>query len=399
MTSILNRAMRLFCRSPWPKLEFPTTGIDFISDEYLVDEETLEGFDKTSYYPVNIGEVFADRYQVVGKLGFGISSTVWLARDLPKYATLKVYTRHWNGTDELEIYKALSNGNSKHPGYKHIRTAQHNFKIARPEGEHLCLVQKPMGDSLQDLLKRTAHHRLPTDVLRMALIQILLALDYVHTDCKLVHTDLKTDNIFLEIEDEGIFEDFVKWEMTHPVARKLGEYPVYGSCSFRRPKSVGALMLGDFGAAARGNVLQSHRIQPNQFQCPEVLFNRLWSYAADIWNLGTLIWDLYENRTLFNGKHPDGSGYHPTAHLTQIIAMLGPPPLKWLEEYPRKKHIFDPEALTLESQETNLSGDEQKEFLQFMQCMLQWRPEDRMTAKQLLGHPWLKARERWNINY
>ncbi|KAM0740049.1 hypothetical protein ACQRIT_005233 [Beauveria bassiana] len=34
------------------------------------------------YYPVQIGQVFADRYQVVGKLGFEATSTVWLAHDL-----------------------------------------------------------------------------------------------------------------------------------------------------------------------------------------------------------------------------------------------------------------------------------------------------------------------------
>ncbi len=34
------------------------------------------------YYPVQIGETFRACYQVIGKLGFGATSTVWLARDL-----------------------------------------------------------------------------------------------------------------------------------------------------------------------------------------------------------------------------------------------------------------------------------------------------------------------------
>jgi serine/threonine-protein kinase SRPK3 len=45
-------------------------------------EETLPDYLPARYYPVQIGEVFADRYQVVGKLGFGALSTVWLAHDL-----------------------------------------------------------------------------------------------------------------------------------------------------------------------------------------------------------------------------------------------------------------------------------------------------------------------------
>lgn len=47
-----------------------------------LEEERLEGFKKGLYYPVNIGETLFDQYQIVGKLGFGTSSTVWLARDM-----------------------------------------------------------------------------------------------------------------------------------------------------------------------------------------------------------------------------------------------------------------------------------------------------------------------------
>ena len=46
-----------------------------------IEEETLPDYSSARYYPVQIGEVFVDRYQVIGKLGFGITSTVWLALD------------------------------------------------------------------------------------------------------------------------------------------------------------------------------------------------------------------------------------------------------------------------------------------------------------------------------
>jgi serine/threonine-protein kinase SRPK3 len=61
---------------------FPKSGFDVIGSSYLFEEETLPGYRASSYYPVNIGEVFAGRYQAVVKLGFGSSSTVWLCRDL-----------------------------------------------------------------------------------------------------------------------------------------------------------------------------------------------------------------------------------------------------------------------------------------------------------------------------
>ena len=46
-----------------------------------VEEETLPAYDPEEFYPVHIGDVFNGKYQVLGKLGFGANSTVWLCRD------------------------------------------------------------------------------------------------------------------------------------------------------------------------------------------------------------------------------------------------------------------------------------------------------------------------------
>jgi hypothetical protein len=49
-----------------------------------------------------------------------------------------------------------------------------------------------------------------------------------------------------------------------------------------------------------------------------------------------------------------------------------------------------PPHVSLEQLETNLEGPEKKLFLEFMGKMLQWDPQNRQTAKQLLGDEWLK---------
>jgi hypothetical protein len=48
----------------------------------LVDEEISPVYDSKDFYPAQPGEVLADRYQTLLKVGWGVSSTVWLARDL-----------------------------------------------------------------------------------------------------------------------------------------------------------------------------------------------------------------------------------------------------------------------------------------------------------------------------
>lgn len=80
--SLLSRAWRpLFGRS-WKPLTFPNKGFVPIPVDKKIEEETLPDYVASRYYPVRIGETFRERYQVVGKLGFGATSTVWLARDL-----------------------------------------------------------------------------------------------------------------------------------------------------------------------------------------------------------------------------------------------------------------------------------------------------------------------------
>jgi hypothetical protein len=82
VSSLLRRAWKSIHRLTWKPLAFPKEGIASISASEKIEEETIPGYVATRYYPVRIGQIFQNRYQVVGKLGFGITSTVWLARDL-----------------------------------------------------------------------------------------------------------------------------------------------------------------------------------------------------------------------------------------------------------------------------------------------------------------------------
>jgi len=46
-------------------------------------EEEISRYCTGGYHPVRVGDIFnAGRYEVLRKLGYGVYSTVWLARDL-----------------------------------------------------------------------------------------------------------------------------------------------------------------------------------------------------------------------------------------------------------------------------------------------------------------------------
>jgi hypothetical protein len=44
-------------------------------------EETLDVYGPGGFHPVQLGDIFGGRYEVVRKIGFGRESTVWLADD------------------------------------------------------------------------------------------------------------------------------------------------------------------------------------------------------------------------------------------------------------------------------------------------------------------------------
>lgn len=61
---------------------FPKHGFNVIPSTKLIEEERLPHYHMKNYYPTTLGDIIHGHYQVVAKLGFGTTSTVWLARDL-----------------------------------------------------------------------------------------------------------------------------------------------------------------------------------------------------------------------------------------------------------------------------------------------------------------------------
>ncbi|KAH8907390.1 kinase-like protein [Coniochaeta sp. PMI_546] len=188
--------------------------------ENTADEEDSEDYCKGGYHPVTIGEKFKDgKYTVVRKLGWGHFSTVWLSRDntTGKHVALKVVrsAAHYTETaiDEIKLLNKIVQANPNHPGRKHVVSLLDSFEHKGPNGTHVCMVFEVLGENLLGLIKKWNHRGIPMALVKQITKQVLLGLDYLHRECGIIHTDLKPENVLIEIGDvEQIVKKVVKTE-------------------------------------------------------------------------------------------------------------------------------------------------------------------------------------------
>ncbi|KAM4587413.1 SRSF protein kinase 3-like isoform 1-T2 [Odontesthes bonariensis] len=162
------------------------------------------------YYPVEIGEIFVDRYQVVKKLGWGHFSTVWLCWDMvtEHFVALKVVKSAQTFTetalDEIKLLKCVRDSDPKDPKRERIVCLIDDFRISGVTGEHVCMVLEVLGHQLLRWIIKSNYTGLPLPCVKSILRQVLQGLDYLHTKCKIIHTDIKPENILLSVDDDSI---------------------------------------------------------------------------------------------------------------------------------------------------------------------------------------------------
>ncbi|KAI9669210.1 MAG: hypothetical protein M1817_004705 [Caeruleum heppii] len=220
--------------------------------------------------------------------------------------------------------------------------------------------------------------------------------------------DLKSDNFLLGFEERSVIDDYVLQQKASPPPHKeVDGHPIYQSTADFGPlrKGVGLLKISDFGAAVIQNepTLHYHDIQPEQFCAPEVLLKAGWTYSADIWNLGMVLWELLADTSLLDGVGPGNDKYSREAHFAQMIGLLGPPPQQLLRRadhgilsslYTAQGEFRYPELVpsndfTFSALTPYLQGEDKRLFIEFARKMLRWLPEERLSPKELYLDSWL----------
>ncbi|KAL8587079.1 hypothetical protein ACOMHN_026047 [Nucella lapillus] len=203
---------------------------DFDDDE---DEEILGSDDdeqedprdycKGGYHPVKNGDLFNGRYHVVRKLGWGHFSTVWLCWDLSckRFVALKVVksAQHYTETalDEIKLLKCVRDSDETDPAREKSVQLLDDFKISGVNGTlvDVCMVFEVLGYNLLKLIIRSNYQGIPVQNVRLIVRQVLQGLNYLHVKCKIIHTDIKPENILICVDDNYIRKlaaDAFEWQ-------------------------------------------------------------------------------------------------------------------------------------------------------------------------------------------
>ena len=149
-----------------------------------------------------------ERYEAVRKLGAGAFGVASLVRRRADGALVVAKRMRLCGMSEKEREAALSEART-------LSKIQHNYVTRYHESlfdkDFLYIIMEfaPNGDLGARLRKQRAPGGTPSaqsvpfadDLVMRWVLQLLVALEYIHEECKILHRDLKPQNVFLGSDD------------------------------------------------------------------------------------------------------------------------------------------------------------------------------------------------------
>ncbi|KAM3074872.1 hypothetical protein ACMFMG_008286 [Clarireedia jacksonii] len=356
----------------------------------LDDVEEVENYSQGGFHPIDIGEEIESRYKVVHKLGYGGFSTVWLARDklTERYVALKILVGNIRqDCNELKILQELAKEPTSHPGKDRVVSLLDNFTIEGPNDLTATNVLFRLNESIDTWSQEEIYKHLGQP---------------------------KKDEI-----------------MTRSGSAPGESAPKFlvQPCSLLNPRILSEdILLVDFGCAFPSDSPPSNLDDiclTMSYSAPEIIFDSKMSVYSDIWALGCVLFEIRSGGQLFG----DWVGTKDDV-LRQMVQAFGKLPEPWWTAWENRVLFFDddgepkktwedgiaraskfeldemiaeigaedddddedPErncAVILEPNGSKVPEEEASQMEDLLGRILKWKPEERISIKEIMNHPWL----------
>lgn len=194
---------------------------------------------------------------------------------------------------------------------------EHFCQDGGPCCSHPCLVLELLGPSVLELARRCRGDRLPLGLVRCVARDALRGLDFLHTTCGIIHTDVKPENLLLTALDGGGGARAVLAEGGWPPLRKRPRRAAVTGCVRRRRQTAERVLSrgradpsgwpASFGLVDLGNscFVDSHVsdfIQTCEYKAPEVLLGAGYDSSVDLWSLACTLFECATGRYLLDPR-------------------------------------------------------------------------------------------------
>ncbi|KAI1259116.1 kinase-like domain-containing protein [Xylariaceae sp. FL1019] len=296
---------------------------------YLENVEPISAYGTAGFHPVQLHEIFCNRYEVVHKIGHGAFATIWLCLDhnTKEWRALKIAAAEESleSRTDIKINRLFTDQGITCTTWEshHIALPREHFWIEGPNGKHCCMVLPLLGPPIRCRIKAN-----PT-LVRKLMHQVADGVKFLH-DQGIVHADLHPGNILLRLSSTtGLSKKEMLTILGQPKTEALRtaagshpgpSYPKY----IVEPADLSLLgvvdeaMIIDFGESFSNINPPQYLGIPIQYAAPEARFAHSPGFSIDIWALCCTIIELRLKRTLFGLKEP--------SWVAQLEVLLGPLP-------------------------------------------------------------------------
>jgi dual-specificity kinase len=240
-------------------------------------------------------------------------------------------------------------------------------------------------------MAKNNYRAFPPTIVRDLSVQICSAVQFLH-NLSIIFTDLKPENI---VFIDGRTKQYLINGKTHhlPVDTRI-KVVDFGSAVYEPkydPKNR---------ATWRFRHGYNYLIQTRHYRAPEVVLEMCWKRPVDVWSIGCVMLEFLFGSMVFNT-------HCPIDHLNQMQNMIGPIPVRLIEQASERKmyELFHPETLTLRLAAARRSRaqarqldryfdfriPEYKDLYDLVARMLQWFAADRIDADTIMRHSYWAA--------